>query len=137
MIHVLVVDTNVVSYGFRQDPLFVGFYGPAIEGHEAVVSFMTVAEIEYGMMRRGWGVRQVQGLRDYLSGRYAVYGTSRELIDAWARLTNEARSSGRVLSTSDGWIAATADVLGVPLVTHNDRDFSYLGSIEVVTAPNG
>lgn len=50
----LVVDTDVLSFGFRQEPIFVDRYGPAIEGSRAIVSFMTVAELAYGMLQRGW-----------------------------------------------------------------------------------
>lgn len=130
----LVVDTNIVSYGFRQEKVFVDFYGPAMVGHEVVVSFMTVAELEYGVRRRGWGEQRRRSLREYLDRNDVMYGVSRELVDAWARLIAEAQSQGRVLSSSDGWIAATAAVLGVPLVTHNAKDFARLGGVTLISA---
>ena len=130
----LVVDTNIVSYGFRQEKIFVDFYGPAMVGHEAIVSFMTVAELEYGVRRRGWGEQRRKSLREYLDRNYVMYGVSREQVCAWARLTAEAQSQGRVISSSDAWIAATAVVLGVPLVTHNEKDFARLRDVKIVSA---
>jgi|GEM_PF-6370455 len=56
----LVVDTDVVSFGFRQTDLFVEHYGPALVGHRSIISFMTVAEILYGMHSRNWGQRKQQ-----------------------------------------------------------------------------
>ena len=49
----LLVDTDVLSAGFRFDSIFESFYGPAIQGHRTLVSFMTVAELEFGMLNRG------------------------------------------------------------------------------------
>lgn len=41
----VVVDTDVVSYVFKNHP-FGSRYDPELAGHIALVSFMTVAEIE-------------------------------------------------------------------------------------------
>lgn len=49
-----VVDTDVVSYGFRQDTRF-DFYRPLLAGNQAFVSFMTIAELEFWGSSRNWG----------------------------------------------------------------------------------
>ncbi|QDU91748.1 Ribonuclease VapC1 [Pirellulimonas nuda] len=131
----VVVDTDVLSAGFRFDAIFADFYGPAIQGSRAVVSFMTVAELEFGMRNRNWGEPRMSALRAYVAQNYVEYGVTRRVCRCWADLVWEAKRQGRVLKTADAWIAATAVALGVPLVTHNARDFGYLGSLMVVTAP--
>lgn len=131
----LIVDTDVLSFGFRQDPVFVRFYGPAIQGHTAIVSFMTVAELEYGVLHGGWGERRANALKTYLAANFVEYAVSRRVCEAWAQLIHEARAQGRTLSTADGWIAATALALNIPLVTHNARDFAGLTGVSIITAP--
>lgn len=53
----LVVDTDVVSLGFRQSDNFVQHYGPVLVGSRLIVSFMTIAELTFGALNRQWGPR--------------------------------------------------------------------------------
>jgi predicted nucleic acid-binding protein len=56
------------------------------------------------------------------------------LIDAWAHVTAARDRQGRPIATGDAWIAATAWVQGLPLVTHNRRHFAGIEGLEVVSA---
>lgn len=103
----LVVDTDVVSFWFRQDTRFISHYGPSIQGHDCIVSLMTIAELNLWQASRQWG----------------------ELV--WS-----AKRLGRVLLPGDAWIAATAVVLDVPLVTHNKNDFDYLPALKLISFPD-
>jgi predicted nucleic acid-binding protein len=38
------------------------------------------------------------------------------------------------MSSADAWIAATALVLSVPLVTNNPRDYRHLDNLQLVSA---
>ena len=53
----------------------------------------------------------------------------------WAELRAAAKQQVRVLETADAWIVATARVLDVPLVTHNQKDFSYLPGLTIISFP--
>jgi len=43
------------------------------------------------------------------------------------------RKVGRRLETADGWIAATAMLYKVPLVTHNASDYAGVPGLTVIT----
>lgn len=132
----LVVDTDVVSFGFRQDTRFVNDYGPSIQGHDCIVSFMTIAELNLWQASRQWGDRRRDGLAKYLNQHYFEYGVSSELCRMWGELVWSAKRVGRVLLPGDAWIAATAVVLDVPLVTHNKKDFDYLPTLKLISFPD-
>ena len=129
----LVVDTDVVSFGFRQDTRYVSFYGPAIQSHRAVISFMTVAEMRYGALNRNWGQKKTESLHRYLSQRYVQYGVTDEMCLRWAALIHDSKQQGRVLKPADAWIAGTALELDLPLVTNNARDFQHLPHLQLIT----
>jgi len=132
----LVVDTDVVSYGLRQDRRFTDFYGPAMQGSRLVISFMTVAELKFGALSAGWGEKRLIELQEYLGQHYIRYFPTEATCDAWAELVSNAKSQGRILKGADAWIAATALVLSVPLVTHNAKDFDYLPKLNIISLRN-
>ena len=129
----IVVDTDVVSYGFRQDSRFLDFYGPRLQGSVGVVSFMTLAELKFGALNRNWGAKRQANLVAYLHQNYVQYGVSDRLCQLWAELTNHAKQQGRVLNSADAWVAATAVAVGAPLMTHNQRDFAFLPGMSLIT----
>ena len=57
------VDTDVVSFLFRADSR-EKFYLPHILKHRSVISFMTVAELEYDMLRASWRDARRKALGD-------------------------------------------------------------------------
>lgn len=129
----LVVDTDVVSFGFRQDARFLNAYGPAIQGHRLVISFMTVAELQFGALNRGWGVSRREELQHYLERHYVRYFATESMCNVWAELIWKCKEQGRVLNSADAWIAATAVVLSIPLVTHNAKDFRHVPGLKLIT----
>jgi len=133
----LVIDTDVVSFGFRQDALYTNKYGPAIQGSRAVISFMTLAELQFGMLNRRWGEKRQNAMLAHLRQHYVRCGVSTEICDAWAELVWQAKQQGRILHSADAWIAATALVLEAPLVTHNVKDFQYLPKLQLLSFASG
>lgn len=128
----LVVDTDVVSYGYRSSPEFA-FYEPHLKGNRAIVSFMTYAELLYGAALRGWGERRWEELRRYLLSNHTIFDTPMSLCVIWSSLMCQARKQGRVLHHADAWVAATAVYLNVPLLSNNRRDFEYLEGLQLIS----
>ena len=119
----VVVDTDVVSFLFKNHP--IGFrYDSDLAGRVALVSFMTVAEVERWAIQYRWGQHRLHWLHLYLN-RFTVVPSSPDLCRKWAEVMVAAQAAGRRIECADAWIAATAARYGVPLVTHNRSD--YLG----------
>jgi tRNA(fMet)-specific endonuclease VapC len=100
------------------------YYDPELAGRVALISFMTVAEVERWAIQYRWGEHRLHWLRLYLS-RFTVVPSSPDLCLKWAEVMAAAQAAGRRIECADAWIAATALLYRVPLVTHNRND--YLG----------
>ena len=127
----VVVDTDVLSFTFKRDPRARPIRRHLL-GQTLVVSFMTLAELRAWQLIRKWG----QGSRDRFArhlGRYHVYFADDALCQRWAEITSSARALGRPIDVADAWIAATALLLGVPLVTHNATDYSGVHGLNVLS----
>ena len=127
-----VVDTCVVSYIYDQDPR-ARDYERLLEGRRAVISFQTLEEVWFGAFKNGWGERRRRELTRYID-RYQVIWPQAALVTVSAELRSEREKAGRRLSVSDAWIAATAIMLGCPLVSH-DRDFSGIPGLVLIQGP--
>ena len=130
----VVVDTDVISFCFKNDSRF-GSYATAILGKQLVMSFMSLAELCLWQQLRNWSTPRRENFFSEMDRLYVVYPVDRVLCFMWAELRATANRQGRVLETADAWIAATARVLDVPLVTHNKKDFDYLPGLTIISFP--
>src|SRR5437867_9481217 len=116
-----VIDTNVVSYLFKNSPV-AQLYRQHLVGKLLIISFMTLAEVRFGMLQARWGARRVAGMEAYLK-QFVLYMCDVDLCDTWAQVVHSERAKGKIINAQDAWIAATAIQNGVPLVTHNRKPF--------------
>jgi len=116
-----VVDTDVVSYLYRQDSRAAD-YRPYLEEAIPFISFMTAAELDRWTLHRNWGPRRRLDFSDFID-RFTVVMSDRALCHTWAEVADQARRSGRPIQVADAWIAATAVSLNAPLLTNNRNDF--------------
>lgn len=99
---------------------------------ELAVSVVTIAELRLGVL-----AAQNLGTRDRrlttLAGARLLdpLPIDNQVADAWATLVAELRSEGRRIGVNDAWIAATAIVNGLPVVTQNG-DFTDIPGLEVI-----
>jgi predicted nucleic acid-binding protein len=128
----LVVDTDVASFIFKWHPEFAPRYIAIVRGSELVVSFMTLAEMRQGALEANWGQRKLDVLETYLAD-FKVLHSDNLLCATWAAVRNESTRKGRPISSADAWIAATAMVLAVPLVTNNPKDYRYLEKLQLIS----
>jgi tRNA(fMet)-specific endonuclease VapC len=128
----IVVDTNVVSFLFKRSPQ-AAEYAALIAGKAQLISFQTIAEFDHGALKANWGQRRVESLELYLE-QFTVIPYTRGLARAWAKAKVLSQSNGRAIDPADAWIAATALLYGVPLITDNVKDFKGVTDLEIITA---
>jgi predicted nucleic acid-binding protein len=127
----LVVDTDVVSFLYKRDTR-AELYRPHLTSPPFVISFMTLAELRSWMRHRNWGATRRRRLERYLQRYQVIYATD-ALCDHWAAATDSARRQGRPIGAADAWIAATALLLNVPLVTHNRTHYEGVEGLTVIS----
>jgi tRNA(fMet)-specific endonuclease VapC len=130
----LVVDTDVVSFFFKGDTRSA-LYRPHLDGRLLVISFMSLAELHQWALERRWGERRRADLEAHLAG-FTVFPYDPDLCRWWAAVKVAARRAGRPIQSSDAWIAATALLYGIPLVTHNPDDFAGVAGLTVISITN-
>ena len=108
----VIVDTSVVSYLLKGHSL-APRYWEYLRGRSLGISFMSVAELYRWPFIRGWGERKIAQLREHLRS-YIVFPYDDAM--SWE------------------WIAATAVLHRVPLVTHNPSHFRAIEGLEIITA---
>ncbi|MEM8716412.1 MAG: type II toxin-antitoxin system VapC family toxin [Cyanobacteria bacterium P01_G01_bin.4] len=127
------LDTNVIS-ALRKPA-----YNPAVKQWAdrqnpdlLYVSRVTLAEVRYGIERLDDGERKVQleqwlenTLRPFLGDR--VLEIDEDVILRWRQMVEKGRKQGRTFSQPDLFIAATADIHGLTVVTRNVSDFAMAG----------
>jgi tRNA(fMet)-specific endonuclease VapC len=127
----LVVDTDVVSFLYKRDTR-AKLYERHLNDPPFIVSFMSLAELRRWTLERNWGPSRRQELEDYLA-RYLVLHSDDLLCDWWAKAMGSARLRGRPIGAADAWIAATALLLDVPLVTHNGAHYKGVDRLRVIS----
>ena len=123
------LDTNVVSEWVKPQPdSGVITWLAEVEEDTVFLSVVTLAELRRGVDRLPRGRRRDRlevWLRDELPLRFTgrSLGIDEEVADAWGRLVARSEATGRAMAAMDGFIAATAEVHRLTLVTRNIADF--------------
>jgi toxin FitB len=123
------LDTNVLSEPVKERPNsgVLAWLSQANED-EAFVSVVTITELRYGVERLATGKRRERldsWLRKDLISRFEgrILPVDLRIADACGSLMARSESMGRPLEARDAFIAATAEVHGLTLVTRNTSDF--------------
>ena len=116
---VVLIDTDVVSYLLKHDTRAERFH-PLLKNRVWTVSFITIAELERWALDRNWGAKTIAKLEAHLK-RFVVHPFHRILCKEWAKVMHFSRAAGRPIAVADAWIAATALLYDIPLVTNKQR----------------
>jgi tRNA(fMet)-specific endonuclease VapC len=127
----ILIDTDVLSFLFKQDSR-TEIYKSHLEGKLGIISFMTVAELEFWANVRNWGAKRRSALSAFLDP-YTIIHSDPELVYMWAMIRSEVMRSGQHIDTADCWIAATARLHAIPLLTHNRNHFSHVNGLITIS----
>ena len=129
----ILVDTNVVSEPLRRAPEpRVAEWLDAQALETLYLSAITVAELRFGV-RSLPAFRRQDRLQEDLEGQVLPMFAGRVLSfdlaasQAYAELMAKARSEGRTIPVSDGYIAATAAANGMMVATRDTAPFAAAG----------
>ena len=129
----ILVDTNVVSEPLRRAPEpRVAEWLDAQAVETLYLSAITVAELRFGVLSLPVGRRRERLYEDLerqvlpmFTGRVLAFDLAAS--QAYAELMAKARSTGRAISTSDGYIAATAVANSMMVATRDMVPFEAAG----------
>ena len=129
----ILVDTNVVSEPLRKAPdPRVAEWLDAQALETLYLSAITVAELRFGVRSLPPGRRRDR-LQEDMEERVLPMFAGRVLSfdlaasQAYAELMAKARSEGRTIPVSDGYIAATAAANGMTVATRDTAPFEAAG----------
>lgn len=133
------LDTNVVSEWVKPhpDPGVVAWLAD-VDEDRVFMSVVTLAELRHGIERMDDGGRRKridEWLHHELLRRFEgrVLSIDDTVADAWGRVVAHREALGRRIEPMDAFIAATAQVHELALVTRNTSDFQ--SSVEAIVNP--
>jgi toxin FitB len=129
------LDTNAVSEWVkpRPNPGLIRWMESADEDR-LFLSVITLAELHYGVERMPAGVRRTRlerWLRFELAPRFErrFLPVSEEIALAWGRIVALSESAGHPMEVMDAFLAATAQVHELTLITRNASHFGVLKGV--------
>ena len=134
------LDTNIVVHLIRESSLskelrtdYALFKAP----QRLFVSVVVKGELESLALQNQWGNAKMKELNNYLESFITVDIRITSIIKRYAEIdaysqgklkNRPLNDSARNMGKNDLWIAATASVLNIPLLT-TDNDFSHLDKV--------
>lgn len=127
------LDTNVVSEWVKPRPdSGVVAWLAEVDEDRVFISVITFAELRHGVERMATGARRDRldsWLRDELPLRFEgrTLPVNSAIAEAWGKVVARSQAAGRPVGAMDAFVAATAEVHKLTLVTRNVSDFTVLG----------
>jgi predicted nucleic acid-binding protein len=129
------LDTNAVSEWVkpRPNPGLIAWMESADEDR-IFISVISLAELHNGVERLAPGKRRSQlerWLRDELPLRFEsrILPVDERVAEAWGKTVTRSEATGRPLGAIDAFLAATAEIHQLTVVTRNVKDFPLLGNV--------
>ncbi len=131
----LLFDTNIIIYLTRDESEYklLDYINPEVK--DIHVSYVTIAEVESIAFQNNWGNKKIRRFESILDESQIVKVDDFLLksyieIDAYSQkrhpeITNYPFTTPRNMGKNDLWIAATASLLNLSLIT-TDGDFDHL-----------
>ena len=125
------LDTNIIVALMRANALgrhVEATYGLSPSLNRSLISVVTEGEMLSLTRQFAWGKAKIAALEALLNQLVWIDIDDHQILDAYGELDHESLNLGRRMGQNDVWIAATARVSGMTLLT-TDRDFDHLQGI--------
>lgn len=129
------LDTNVISEWVKPQPnADLMRWTASVDEDRVFLSVISLAELRYGIDRMVTGKRQArleEWLRHELPLRFEgrILPVDPSVADACGRIVHRTELLGRSIEAMDAFLAATAEVHRLTLVTRNVSDFVILKDV--------
>ena len=129
------LDTNAVSEWVkpRPNPGLIGWMESTDEDR-VFISVVTLADLRYGVERLAAGARR-RRLEEWLGRELPLRFEGRmlpvdaDVAEAWGKTVSRSEAMGRPIGAMDAFLAATAEVHQLTLVTRDVSDFKVLKTV--------
>ena len=121
-----IADTSAIVRLCRRDPQAE----QRLQGRNFAVSFVTMAELNLGILKAADPMAIAQRCLEVLAGRQ-VFGGSGKTPTLYATIYYDLEQRGQMIPINDIWIAALALETGLPLLAR-DQHFSRVKGLSVV-----
>ena len=134
----LLLDTNILLHlskdaSFRLFEKFIG-----IDNQKVFISVVTIAELKSILIQNNWADKRKLTL-EWILDKAILIEITENLVDTYAQIDSfsqcrnphhrsQSFSTPRNMGKNDLWIAATAALLGLKLIT-TDADFNHLHDV--------
>jgi tRNA(fMet)-specific endonuclease VapC len=127
----LLLDTDICIYLIKRRPPSVLNRFAAFAAGAVAISSITVAELEFGVQKSQYPSQNQQALEQFLLP-LAVLDFDHEAARTYGKLRAWLETRGKTIGALDMLIAAHALSRGLPLATHNVREFSRVPGLKVL-----
>ncbi len=130
-------DTNAIIIYFKNREIKSNLdesYNPLGSENTAIISIVTLGEIESLALRNKWSEKRIKLMEDFLNKFVIADINSKDVIRKYAEIDTFSQGklenkklgmSSRNMGKNDLWIAAIASVTDSTLIT-SDKDFDHL-----------
>jgi tRNA(fMet)-specific endonuclease VapC len=136
----IMVDTDVYSYLTSSNPKRAIPYKPHLDGHEIVLSFITIGEQYAGYIKaivmQRWDASRLGKLEAELK-LVAIVPYDAEVCKTYGDIKATMERAGRTVAANDLWIAACAKRHSLTLVTNNRRHFDAIPGLNIISEAPG
>lgn len=124
------LDTNMIAYAKNRRPASVLERSHQHDPSEICISAITMAELEFGVFNSSKPSQNRMALTMFLSG-ISILPFEADAALEYGDIRHNLKSQGNLIGANDMLIAAHARALDIILVTHNTREFSRVGGLNL------
>lgn len=125
-----ILDTNVISYIIKnRDYSLIDRFESISKEHTIGVSSITVAELYYGVRKKG--SQKLEALVNEFLLPLERYSFDENAAFEYGNIRTDLESKGEIIGSNDLFIAAHAKSLDAVLVTNNTREFQRVENLVI------